>query len=176
MRVGLDEFRTIKKERKSYVITREGKGNANLTAKWTESKRVQKAPATDFTQMRNSFWSCRFGLRPFIQEHHSCTVYYICLYSTYIYCSLYFWNSNHIMIWWPSYLPPPHKFLLIRDWIYKHLRYCNKIEVYVSIIEWEENFITNINLHHPHCEYKSHFHTMYYKSRKSRSVLLRKFY
>lgn len=85
-----------------------GKKIANLTTKWTETKCVQKAPPTNFTNVWNPF--PRFWLRPLIEKQNSGTVYHIGLNSTYVQYLLNFWNPHHIMIWRSPYLQePPQK-------------------------------------------------------------------
>lgn len=77
--------------------------NAHLTTQRAESKWVQEASATDFTNVGDSFDSS-FRLRPLIQEQNSGTVYHIGLNPTDVQNLLYLRNSHHIMVRRPPYL------------------------------------------------------------------------
>lgn len=77
--------------------------NAHLTTQRAESKWVQEASATDFTNVGDSFDSS-FWLRPLIQEQNSGTVYHIGLNPTDVQNLLYLRNSHHIMVRRPPYL------------------------------------------------------------------------
>ena len=99
-------MRTMKDNKKKFY-KKNGKKIANLTTKWTETKCVQKAPPTNFTNVWNPF--PRFWLRPLIEKQNSGTVYHIGLNSTYVQYLLNFWNPHHIMIWRSPYLQEPQK-------------------------------------------------------------------
>jgi hypothetical protein len=79
------------------------KENANLTAQWTETKWVQQASSTNFTNMSNSF--SRFWLWPLVEKQDSSTVYHIGLNSTCVQYLLNLRNPHYIMIWRSPYLP-----------------------------------------------------------------------
>lgn len=73
-----------------------------LAAKGAEAKGIKKRSAANLASVGDTF--TRPWLRPLVQEHNLCAVYYVCLHNCYVYVLLNLAHSHHVMVRRSSYL------------------------------------------------------------------------